>query len=146
MREDDYTKPNGQRRDRWALNMRALWYQIFHIDGEENRLADLGTRWGNRFLSREAFKKGLRCGPRLVAKHMVGAQPHHDDCCVRKCALRLPPPKTVDDIVAPDRDANPDFVLPRVTDMVDKAFLAASQRAHIPKLQEKARTVGEPSW
>ena len=43
------TKSNHKRMDRWAERLMTLRYLIFHIDGEDNRLADLGSRWGNRF-------------------------------------------------------------------------------------------------
>ena len=67
-RADGSTKPNRQRRDRWALQLRKLWYEIHHIDGDENRLADLGSRWGNRFMAtaKALPKKGLRIGPRAL--------------------------------------------------------------------------------
>ena len=70
-RQDGCSKPNAQRRERWALAMRALWYQIMHIDGESNHLPDLGTRWGNRFLAKPVPKKGLRLGPKLLARSML---------------------------------------------------------------------------
>ena len=128
-REDNCSKPNQQRRERWALNMRALWYQIFHIDGEENRLADLGTRWGNRFLSREAFKRGLRVGPTRLFKAWTRDKHRHGAGC-HKCAMRLAPIKLSDNVVYPDGDADPEFTLPKLTDMVSMSLIKREQKAH----------------
>ena len=128
-REDGCSKPTQQRRERWVLNMRSLWYQIYHIDGDENRLADLGTLWGNRFLSREAFKRGMRLGPLMLMKRWTSGQPS-EGTVSRKCALRIPHVSTGAQVVLPDGDADPDFVLPRLTDMVDLKLVKASQRKH----------------
>ena len=40
--------------DRWVERLLTLRYRIHHIDDEENRLADLGSRWGNRFAAARA--------------------------------------------------------------------------------------------
>ena len=108
--------------------MRALWYQIYHIDGEENRLPDLGTRWGNRFLSRAAFKRGLRMGPSDLFKSWARGQQH--GLVRRKCALRLPQAKVHEHVVPPDGDAESGFVLPRPTDMVHVKYLKQVQKQH----------------
>ena len=108
--------------------MRALWYQIYHIDGEENRLPDLGTRWGNRFLSRAAFKRGLRMGPSDLFKSWARGQKH--GLVRRKCALRLPQAKVHEHVVPPDGDAESGFVLPRPTDMVHVKYLKQVQKQH----------------
>ena len=43
------SQPNRDRRKRWGLALRGMQYEIFHINGEDNYLADLGSRWGNQF-------------------------------------------------------------------------------------------------
>ena len=129
---DGYTKPNRQRRERWALAMRELWYQIYHIDGEENRLPDLGTRWGNRFIAKApgGAKKGMRIGPRMFMAELVKDDKNPRNECCRKCALRLPPPKLTTELNAPDLDVSEELLLPRATDMVDRNFLAKTQNQH----------------
>ena len=128
-RPDSCTKPNRQRLDRWALNMRMLWYEIFHICGEDNHLSDLGSRWGNRFLGgvNPVAKKGLRLGPALVARTLNGSRKGRG---CRKCALRLDPPKVSTKVVSPDLDADKKFTLPRLADMVNVNYLARVQRKH----------------
>ena len=123
------TKPNRARLTRWGINLLSMKYIIYHIDGEENRLPDLGTRWGNRFLSREAFKRGMRLGPHMMMKAWTNAEPQQGATC-RKCALRLPHAKTTAKVVLPDGDADTNFVLPRLTDMVDIKFIKAAQKKH----------------
>ena len=128
-RPDTCAKPNRQRLDRWSLNMRMLWYEIFHICGEDNRLSDLGSRWGNRFLGgvSPVAKTGLRLGPALVAKAVNGSCKERS---CRKCELRLDPPKVKTDVVAPDLDAKENFTLPRLADMFNINYLVSCQRKH----------------
>lgn len=38
------TKSNPKRMDRWVERLMTLRYRIHHIDGEDNRLTDLGSR------------------------------------------------------------------------------------------------------
>ena len=48
----------------------------------------------------------------------------------RKWALRIPHVETSGKIVRPDGDANAEFVLPRLSDMVDLKYVKAVQRKH----------------
>ena len=80
-------------------------------------------------MSRAAFKKGLRLGPRVLARMMAGAKRKNDRVC-RKCTLRLPQAKVTCAVVAPDGDADPNFVLPRLTDMVDIALIKRAQKTN----------------
>ena len=71
-RPTSHTKPNRERLTRWGLYLAGLNYEIFHIKGEENRLADLGSRWGNRFATEKAAAAvGLRGGPRPLMKRIL---------------------------------------------------------------------------
>ena len=54
MRPPTSTQSNHKRYDRWVDNMMTLRYIILHIDGEENLLADMQTRWANRFAQRQS--------------------------------------------------------------------------------------------
>ena len=40
------TKPNRERLTRWGIALLSMRYEIFHIAGEHNYLADIGSRWG----------------------------------------------------------------------------------------------------
>ena len=48
----------------------------------------------------------------------------------RKCALRLPQVKVTGEICSPDGDADADFVLPRLTDMVNVKYVKRVQKEH----------------
>ena len=65
------TKPNRERLTRWGLRLHGLKYEIFHISGEDNRLADLGSRWGNRFAKQKLEEGGLRGGPRPLMMRVL---------------------------------------------------------------------------
>ena len=45
------TKPNRPRLTRWGINLLSMKYIIYHIDGTENRLTDLGSRWALPIIS-----------------------------------------------------------------------------------------------
>ena len=47
------TKSNRDRLTRWGLNLMGMRYVIHHIDGKNNHLADLGSRWGNKFAKKK---------------------------------------------------------------------------------------------
>ena len=57
------TKPNRDRLTRWGLGLMGVRYVIRHIDGEENRLADLGSRWGNQFAGERRDAATRASGP-----------------------------------------------------------------------------------
>ena len=80
------SKSNRDKLTRWGLNLCGLDYTIHHIDGECNHLADLGSRWGNRFAKRKTEatadeadeaaagvgrKAGLRGGPRPLMRSIT---------------------------------------------------------------------------
>ena len=91
-----------------------MQYTIHHIDGEHNHLADLGSRWGNRFARRRAeehkrkqsCKCGLRGGPTPLLGCMTGGGSENKatDTAVPNRVLRLPHPKVSKEIAAPDDD------------------------------------------
>ena len=58
------TKPNRERLTRWGIGLLGLRYEIYHIAGEENFLADLGSRWGNRHAGQPGKTDGLHGGPK----------------------------------------------------------------------------------
>ena len=64
------TKPNRDRLTRWGLTLMGARFVIRHIDGEENRLADLGSRWGNPFAG--ACDKGVA---KMLCRLEGGARP-----------------------------------------------------------------------
>ena len=77
-------------------------YIIYHIDGTENRLADLGLRWGSLFAKTKSDNPGvvdgLTGGPKPLMncflRHMRDAGP------VAKRALRTKP-SSADDKAGP---------------------------------------------
>ena len=104
-----------------------MWYTIHHIDGIHNHLADLGSRWGNRFAKDKAKAHkaaaatvGLRGGPGPLIRSRKSVQ---------KKALRLPMPKTDTKVNKPDLDVA-EFILPSAKALVDREVLAASQQEH----------------
>ena len=106
------TKPNRDRLTRWGLNLAGLKYEIFHIKGEENRLADLGSRWGNLYASRKTTASGgLHAGPRPLLKRV----------------LRTKPPQVSTDVKAPDLDLGKVGLLPINATTVSRADLATAQ-------------------
>jgi len=108
VRPSTCTKPNRQRLTRWGLNLRSLWYEIHPISGEENRVADIGSRWGNRFAGGVELGCATR-GPKAVTKAWLPK-----GCCNQarmKRVLRMPEPKTHSDPKKPDINARADLVL-----------------------------------
>ena len=88
------TKPNRERLTRWGISLLALRYEIFHIAGEYNYLADIGSRWGSRFASSSnepgKDKEGLRGGPKPLMHRLL----RRCEDCPRKAILRTKPPQT----------------------------------------------------
>ncbi|MAA69217.1 MAG: hypothetical protein CL915_10755 [Deltaproteobacteria bacterium] len=106
------SRPNRDRLTRWGLRLAGLQYEIFHIDGTENRVADLGSRWGNRYATRKTESKGLHGGPKPLMLRV----------------LRTKPPAVSDVIRRPDQDLPPDGLLPINPLTVKRADLAAVQQ------------------
>ena len=106
------TKPNRERLTRWGLQLAGLNYEIFHISGAENRLADLGSRWGNKFAKSKT--DGLRGGPRPLILRVLHAQL----------------PKTTREVKAPDLDLGRSKILPLNRKMVRREELCAVQAKH----------------
>lgn len=91
VRPSTCTKPNRQRLTRWGLNLRSLWYEIHPIPGEENRVADLGSRWANRFAKAEGIGGCATGGPKVMTKAWLG-RPCACSAASKK-VLRLPAPE-----------------------------------------------------
>ena len=114
--------------------MQTLRYRIYHIDGVENRMADLGSRWGNRFAESKLGKKDavgitplrllrsvIRPAGRTTTRKMCGHFPEYDptkqcDPVVEGVAVKrafwTPEPKTSKDVHRPDRDVDAKRMLP----------------------------------
>lgn len=117
------TRPSRDKMTRWGLNLMRMTYTIHHIDGIHNHLADLGSRWGNRFARVKAEKHkavGLSGGASVLLTSRNSAS---------KKALRLPMPKVQDKIIKPDLDVK-EFILPSAKGLVDRDVLAAAQELH----------------
>ena len=68
------SQPNRDRLHRWGLALRSMRYEIFHISGEKNYLADLGSRWGSRFtVSSQNKKNGVTTNPTVMVKRLFSA-------------------------------------------------------------------------
>ena len=131
-RPESCTKSNRKRLDRWAERMQTLRYRIYHIDGDENRHADLGTRWGNRFArakstldsvvspkkflrlvikpaTRQAHKAKCRCVPNLDP--VLQCNVVQEGSAVKR-AFWTPEPRTTKQVMTPDRSVDPKRMLP----------------------------------
>ena len=104
------TKPNRERLTRWGMQLAGLNYEIFHIRGEDNRLADLGSRWGNRFAG-EKSKTGLRGGPKPLLLRV----------------LQTKGPKTGPTVYKPDLDVTSRGLLPLNAETVTRKELRQVQ-------------------
>ena len=109
------SKPNRDRLTRWGLQLTGLKYEILHIKGEENRLADLGSRWGNRYAERKKKAQGLHGGPApLMLK-----------------VLRTKPPATSEKgVQRPDLDITQRGLLPLNATTISRQHLAAVQEQY----------------
>ena len=128
------TKPNRDRLTRWGLTLMGARYVIRHIDGEENRLADLGSRWGNPHsptpaATGDATLRRLTGGPRPFLNRMVRRSAECGPAPGMKRVLRSPPPKVSDDVRFPDLDIA-EFVIPAPTYMVRRDRVVASQEKY----------------
>ncbi len=137
------TKPNRARLTRWGINLLSMKYVIYHIDGEENKLADLGSRWGSRFAqARRKVKSpqantgntlpgvfdGLTGGPRpLLNCFLHRLQPNQS---AAKKVLRTEPPSVNNEVQRPDLDLDDGFIVPAPTHLVDRQKIADSQKEY----------------
>ena len=137
------TRPNRDRLTRWGITLLCLWYEIYHIDGCENRLADLGSRWGNRFVSENQEGKaedaavpkkhlttGLAGGPKPMMQMLTRRA--GDDARFKR-VLRTAPPAVGDDISKPDQDMKKFLVLPEENLLLNRKPVAKAQRKHSKK-------------
>ena len=92
-----------------GLTAGRLKYEIFHIKGEENRLADLGSRWGNRYAAAKAKPMdGLSGGPRPLMLRV----------------LRTKAPRVSDEVTGRDLDTGKIGLLPLNANTVTREDLA----------------------
>ena len=126
------TKPNRARLTRWGINLLSMKYVIYHIDGEENRLADLGSRWGSRYAKKRSsgtsVTDGLTGGPKPLLNCFLHRM--RDDEPVVKAALRTKPPSVSDATGRPDRNLVEGFTVPAPTHLLNRERIAASQKTH----------------
>ena len=121
------TRPNRDRLTRWGIAMMSLRYEIFHIDGESNYLADLGSRWGNRFAAAKKrdsadTSQGLHGGPNPLMSRLL-----RTDAPTRLAVLKTPAPKLTDQVQKPDLNIA-GFSIPAPTHLVDRAWIAGEQK------------------
>ena len=124
------TRPNRDRLTRWGIAMMALRYEIFHIDGESNYLADLGSRWGNRFAAAKKrdiadTSKGLHGGPNPLMSRLL-----RTDEPTRLAVLKTPAPKLTDQVQKPDVNIA-GFSIPAPTHLVARAWIAGEQKKYV---------------
>ena len=131
------TKPNRERLTRWGITLLGLHYEIFHIDGVENRLADLGSRWGNRFAAAKAdqtraetakkeFTTGLAGGCTPVMTGVIRGLGQSGS----KKVLRTAPPVVNDEIHGPDQQVKEFLLFPEENLLLDRRPLAQAQRKY----------------
>ena len=127
-----FTKPNRARLTRWGINLLSMKCVIYHIDGEENRLADLGSRWGSRYAKKRSsgttVTDGLTGGPKPLLNCFLHRM--RDDEPVMKAALRTKPPSVSDATGRPDRNLVEGFTVPAPTHLLNRERIAASQKTH----------------
>ena len=133
------TKPNRQQLTNWGLNLRSLRYEIFPIRGEENYIADNGSRWGNRHADKEV-KFNAVVGPRTVTKALM--KRIRSGTARSKCVLRIPQPKVYSDVHTPDIDARKDLMLKMDTRGVNMQFIREHQDKY-RKSRPKGLRVGK---
>ena len=122
-------KPSRDKMTRWGITLMGMTYTIHHIDGIHNHLADLGSRWGNRFAKAKAQKAkerqhdaGLSGGPHPLMRELC-TRPGH------KKVLRAKLPKLTDDMTFPDQDCEW-IIMPSEKNLVDRDRLAEEQQKH----------------
>ena len=146
VRPDACSKSNRKRLDRWAERLMTLRYIIHHIDGDENRLADLGTRWGNRFsaerkaddpppVSLKAFLRSVirtneSSARRTKCRCASGKDPTAQCNPVGTAAKRAfwtPEPTTTKTVASPDRDVDAATMFPTNLLRFNRAMLCEAQ-------------------
>lgn len=133
------TKPNRQRLTRWGLNLRSLRYEIHPIGGEDNRVADIGSRWANHFATGAKSANGM-VYPRFVAKAWLRTP--EANLARRKCVLRLPETKVHVDLTRPNIDASSDLLLHMDTEMLSLDYIREVQNKY-KKVRPREMKVGE---
>ena len=118
------TKPNRQRLTHWGLNLRSLRYEIFPIAGDVNYIADIGSRWGNKYAG-DKVNLEMPMGPRAVTKAFL--KKGTDVLARSKCVLRLPQPKVHADWATPDVDAQKDLINDMNTRGVNVEYIRAQK-------------------
>ena len=125
------TKPNRERLTRWGISLMALRYEIFHIAGEYNYLADIGSRWGNRHADPSAnadkANDGLRGGPKPLMHRLL----RRSEASSRKAMIRTKPPLTTKDIAGRDIDLAEGLVLPAPTHLLSRQRIADVQSRYL---------------
>ena len=105
----------------WRLDLLRVYYTIHHIDGSYNYLADLGSRWGNRFAKRRSeaqqepvagLKRGLHRGPAVLMTGLINPEPVGETVAVPKRVMWLSHPKVSDDTTKPDLDLKEALIMP----------------------------------
>ena len=156
--------------DRWAERLLTMRYRIHHIDRAENRLADLGSRWGNRFASAKA-KEGAVPGDfspkkflhgfmgrskgttaaRKQCKCQFGGAGVEEGCPVAEVAskkvLWTPSPAVTKKVKFPDRSLKEEEMFPRNLGLVNAERLRTSQEKFAGKRPPGVLyTGGERGW
>ena len=115
--------------------MRSLRYEIFPINVDDNHLADIGSRWGNRFAGKTKNslnddKFGCETGgPNMLTKAWLRRV--NKPLARSKYVLRLPEPKVHLEWHKPDIDAQRSLVLNLDTQVMGLDY--------VRKEQEKAK-------
>ena len=154
-RPETCNKSNRKRMDRWSERLLTMRYRIHHIDGAENRLADLGSRWGNRFaktkvkggpmvegFSRKDFLRSVMGRPashqasRSCECHpQVKGDPRQCEpvTAAPKRVLWTPTPAVTKNVRYPDRTVREREMFPRNLALVNAQRLRESQERYASK-------------
>ena len=148
-------KSNRKRMDRWAERLLTMRYRIHHIDGEENRLADLGSRWGNRFATARAQEGQVPAdfSPKMFLAGMIRPVSKSTTCRTCECGwptpadqqvcepveaapkkvLWTPHPKVTRNVKSPDRTVREKEMFPRNLGLINAQRIKNSKEKYAGK-------------
>ena len=133
------TKPNRERLTRWGIALLSMRYEIFHIAGEHNYLADIGSRWGSRFAKSTSASQNITQALHGGPKPLMHRYLHQSDSKNRKAVLRTKPPRTTKEIAGRDLDLAEGLVVPAPTHLLNRKHIAKVQSKHAASKPENVK-------
>ena len=78
----------------------------------------------------------------MLMKHWTTTQSPEEKTSL-KCVVCIPHVKTTDKVALPDGDADTDFVLPSLTDMVNMKVIKTAQHKHVSSRPANYKLINE---